>query len=131
MRNRYFTAMVYGVIGLALFGLVIRAATDTKGLLVNLLMIIGITAVLSAIAYLFLFKKRQPASPDTRKYRQAVKQSKRKYEKKAASSNFSKANRIPNIKDNAKSKKRQHKKRPSHLRVIEGSKQDKKDRALF
>lgn len=127
MRNKGVTLFVYALIFLALFGIGYKLSSDPAGLMTNLLYILVFGAIISAAFYFMFYKKRQTApSSDTKKYKQAVKQSQQKYKKQVPSvSNAAKAKKLSQI------KKKSHKKRPSHLRVIEGQKSEKKNRALF
>jgi len=128
MRSKIVPITVYAVIFLALFGFGYNMIADPTGLLKNVLMILGF-AVLISVAFYFLFmKKRQVAAPssDMKKYKQAVKQSQQKYKKPAPP-----ASNVIKHKQVSKIKKKTQKKRSSHLRVIEGQKTEKKDRALF
>ncbi|WLV23543.1 SA1362 family protein [Aciduricibacillus chroicocephali] len=126
MRNKGVTIFVYALIFLALFGLGYKLSADPSGLVKNLLYALLFGALISAAFYFLFYKKRQTApSSDMKKYKQAVKQSQQKYKKQTPSvTNSAKAKKVSQI-------KKTHKKRPSHLRVIEGQKTEKKNRALF
>lgn len=126
MQNRFFKVLVPVLLFLALFGLGYKLATHPSELMINLLITFGIVAVISVFAYLFIFKRGASQSPEMKKYRQAVKQSKRKYTKQTPVKMKQTAHKEP-----ASIRKKMQKKRPSHLRVIEGNKPDKKNRALF
>ncbi|WP_077326926.1 SA1362 family protein [Virgibacillus siamensis] len=123
MQNK-FSIVVYTVIGLAVIGVVSQLFTNTVSFLTTLLLMLVFGAALSALVYFLLIRKRTPSS-DSRKFKKAVKQSKAKYAPK---------NKKP--KNDAKrskplqTKKRKHK-RASHLRVIDGNKSKRKDRATF
>lgn len=79
---------------------------------------LGMGLVLFAAIYFLFFRNR--GTDETKKYKQAVKQSKRKYKRQTQAV---KTRTQPVV---TKSK---FKKRPSHLRVIDGNKTKKKKRA--
>ncbi|WP_028783185.1 SA1362 family protein [Thalassobacillus devorans] len=118
--------VIYILIGLAVVGLVMKLATDAMGLLTNLLIMVGIAAVLYFVLNHFLMKRRGGSSDEMKKYKQAVKQSKRKYKGDATSSK-------PNVKStftpSPVMNKKKRKTSAAHLRVIEGAKNKKKNRA--
>ncbi|MFD2045981.1 SA1362 family protein [Ornithinibacillus salinisoli] len=117
---------IYIIIGLAIVGLISQLFTNTTNFLLNILITIGFGAAIFAVIY-FLFLKKRTASPDMKKYKQAVKQSKVKY----------KQQHDPNVKSSTTHrtqqqvplKKKISKKRPNHLRVIDGNKSKRKKRA--
>lgn len=117
VRNK-FTTFVYIIIGLAIIGLFSQLFTNTANFFMNIFITLGIAAIIFAICYFFLFRNRTSSS-DMKKYKQAVKQSKIKH----------KANTPQVNTQQATVKKRFSKKRPNHLRVIDGNKSKRKKRA--
>ncbi|MFC4558788.1 SA1362 family protein [Virgibacillus kekensis] len=123
VRNK-FTWLVYMIVGLAVVGVVVQLFTNTASFLSNLVWMLAIGAAISAAIYFIFLRKRAP-SHETRKYKQAVKQSKMKY--KNTNNNPSVASKRPQ----PIQMKRKLNKRASHLRVIDGNKSKRKDRASF
>ncbi|GAE91229.1 hypothetical protein JCM21714_173 [Gracilibacillus boraciitolerans JCM 21714] len=128
MKKTITSALVYFLIGLAILGFVTALITNALGFLTSLLLSLTIGAVIFGLVYFFLIRKRQPN--DIRKYRKAVKQSKQKYNYR---NNYSKMQPTP-IKQNTSHKKinhslKQNRKNIPQLRVINGNKQKKKNRA--
>ncbi|ASN05271.1 SA1362 family protein [Virgibacillus necropolis] len=120
-RNK-FSAFLYIILGLAAIGLLTQLFTNTVDFLTNIMVMLGIGLAIFAVIYVFFFRKRA-SSNDMKKYKSAVKQSKSKY----APKNFT-------ISDSAKRKqssqiKRKTSKRATHLRVIDGNKHKRKNRA--
>ncbi|GAA0602620.1 SA1362 family protein [Virgibacillus siamensis] len=123
--NNKFSIVVYTVIGLAVIGVVSQLFTNTASFLITVLLMLAFGAAISALVYFVLVKKRNPTS-DSRKFKQAVKQSKAKYANTKAKPKSGSSNRTKPFQH----KKRKHK-RASHLRVIDGNKSKRKDRASF
>ncbi|MGP4042331.1 SA1362 family protein [Gracilibacillus sp. D59] len=127
MNRNIGSIVVYALIGLAVFGFISFLITDTLGLLQYLFISLLIGAAIFGLVYFFFLRRRTPN--ELRKYRKAVKQSKQKYKYQQ------KHNRMqPNpIKHNVSAKKTTRplktRKNHTHLRVIEGNKQKKKNRA--
>lgn len=117
--NRFVSAVIYLIIGLAVIGVVVQLLTNTISFLQSLLIMIGISILILGVIYLIFFKNRI-SGDKMKKYKKAVKQSKAKYGRPSSKTNFS-----TNRKQVSKSKKRS-KKRPTHLRVIDGNKSKKK-----
>lgn len=122
MPRNTFSIFVYGIIGLAAIGLVSQLFTNTAQFLTQIFMTLVFGAAIFAVIYFLFFKKKAP-STDTQKYKKAVKQSKAKYETKPKS----------NSKQKSQSPRRKKKtsRSASHLRVIDGNKSNRKDRASF
>lgn len=117
MSRKVVTILIYSVIGLAILGVTTQLLTNTINFFTSLLIMIGIGAAVFAAIYFLFIKQRTPT--EMKKYRQAVKQSKMKYK------NTSKgASRFTPKSKSVKTKKLR--KRPTHLRVIEGNKSKKK-----
>lgn len=111
------------IIGLAVIGLVSQLTTNTIGFLVSLL----ITALIAVIIFAIVRKimlGRQNQSDEMKKYNQAVKASKKRYQKNQQTKfeKMIKAHPTPNQPVRKKSSRR----RATHLRVIEGNKSKKK-----
>lgn len=123
MRNKL-SVGVYIIIGLAVIGLISQLFTNTANFLTQIFIMIGVgVAIFAAIYFLFLRNSNSNNADDMKKYRQAVKQSKRKYTKKNAPT----VNKGQHSRPGAKKVHRQ----VSHLRVIEGNKSKRKNRANF
>ncbi|MCT2537533.1 hypothetical protein NC661_01085 [Aquibacillus koreensis] len=127
MLRHKFSVFIYVLIGLAIVGLAFNMFTDTASFLLNLVVMIAIGALIYGAVYYFFLRKRMPN--DLKKYKKAVKQSKVKYKQdKLAKKSMSQATRkqAPLL-----NKRKQSKERATHLRVIEGNKQKRKNRASF
>ncbi|MDX8046010.1 SA1362 family protein [Gracilibacillus sp. S3-1-1] len=130
MNRSIGSIVVYGLIGLAVFGLVTSLFTDTIGLLKSLFITLLIGAAIFGLVYFFFLRRRTPN--ELRKYRKAVKQSKQKY-KNQQSNNGTNSSTV--IRHTTSAKKavtrplKPTKRDASHLRVIEGNKHKKKNRA--
>jgi len=126
------SVVMYIVISLAIIGLSAQLFTNFTGFLMSILLMIIIAFVVFMI-FSYIARNRAggssgfQSSPESKKYREAVKRSQEKYGK-------------PNVKvkksqeQNKRQIKRKKRRRPSHLRVIEGKKgkDDQKDnRASF
>lgn len=109
------------IIVLASFGLIFQIATEPLQLILSLLKMLVVAAVLFAIVYFLFFRSKQ-TSDSSKKYKQAVKQSQKKYGN--SNTHISHKNSINGSKKKAKRK-------ATHLRVIEGNKSKKDDRASF
>lgn len=87
---------------------------------------VAIGAVIYGVIHYFFIRKR--TTNDLKKYKKAVKQSKMKYKKDKGSNPVTQASK----KQTPLLNKRKHTKaRASHLRVIEGNKEKRKNRASF
>lgn len=118
MRN-VFKIFTYVIIALAVIGLISQLTTNTMGFLISVSITIIIAAVIFIVIRQVMMPKGQQAS-EIKKYKQAVKASKKKYQQ-------TKISHIKNVKDNRPTT---HRKRPrrkaTHLRVIDGNKSNKK-----
>ncbi|MBP1950375.1 SA1362 family protein [Virgibacillus litoralis] len=123
VRNK-FSAFVYVIIGLAVIGVIAQLFTNTASFLTNIIMMLGFGIAVFAVIY-FVFIKKRTASHDTKKYKQAVKQSKSKY------TNQSDKPRPTSKRPQPLQMKKKLNKRASHLRVIDGNKSKRKNRATF
>ncbi|MFD1360678.1 SA1362 family protein [Lentibacillus salinarum] len=116
--------LVYAIIGLAIIGVITQLFSNTASFLTTVLTMLGFGVVVSALLYVFLFRKRQPTN-DSQKYKQAVKQSKAKYSQQQAKPTTT------SKRPSSFSLKKKSAKRTSHLRVIDGNKSKRKNRASF
>lgn len=124
MQNK-FSIVVYTVIGLAVIGVVSQLFTNPASFLTTVFLMLVFGAAISALVYFLFIKKRSPSN-DSRKFKQAVKQSKAKYANTKEKPKYKSSKRSKPF----PTKKRKHK-RASHLRVIDGNKSKRKDRATF
>ncbi|WP_026569973.1 MULTISPECIES: SA1362 family protein [Sediminibacillus] len=126
MTRSKMSLFIYLLIGLAIFGFAAQLLTNTSGLLMNLVMMVVVGAALYGVVYYFFIRKR--TSNELKKYKKAVKQSKMKYKGEDAGSKktFSQA-----AKKNAPllKQKKNNRARATHLRVIDGNKHKRKNRA--
>lgn len=97
------------IIGLAILGLFSILIRNPFVLIKAILTLVVISAILFFLIRLFIHNNH--SSEEMRKYKQALKQSKLRYEKN--------------------NQKKQKRKRPSYLRVIDGNKGKNKDQATF
>ncbi|MRH43152.1 hypothetical protein GH741_10720 [Aquibacillus halophilus] len=127
MFRHKLSPFIYLLIGLAVLGFGTQLFNNTASLLINLLLMVAIGAVIFGIIYYFVLRKR--TSNDIKKYKRAVKQSKMKYKKEQPG----KQTVTQAVKKNSAliNKRKDSKNRPSHLRVIDGNKQKRKNRASF
>jgi len=112
-----FSIVVYAIIGLAVLGLASQLFNNPLAFFRNILIMIGIAVIIFAIFYFIFIKGRANIRNDEmKKYKQAVKQSKRRY-------NQTNINQVINnkTKRNPGQLKRKSKRRASHLRVIDGT----------
>ncbi|MFS0672788.1 SA1362 family protein [Ornithinibacillus sp. 179-J 7C1 HS] len=120
-KNSIIKFIIYGIVGLAVLGLIIQLFGNTTGFLLNILVSIIIGITIFGLIYFFILGGRNK-STDAKKYKQAVRQSKSKY---------SHTNQTPIIKQQQTNPlKKKSKKRPSHLRVIDGNKSKRKKAGL-
>ncbi|MBP2078217.1 SA1362 family protein [Oceanobacillus polygoni] len=123
MGRSKFSIVVYLIIGLAVIGLISQLFGNTINFLTNILIMIGIGVAVFALLYYFVLNKRNPSnSDDMKKYKKAVKQSKSKYKQPSS----------PTVAKQTKpvvTQKKKRSKRATHLKVIEGNKAKRKDRA--
>ncbi|KGX90893.1 membrane protein [Pontibacillus halophilus JSM 076056 = DSM 19796] len=137
--NKFIRPFIYVVVGLAILGIGFKLITQTQAFFTDLLITVGFVALFGAIAYFIFFKRRGMGgggSNEMKRYRQAVKQSKQKYASNSSPSLTSKMkpsnikkSSVKGTKAKAKAKPKAKRASSSHLRVIEGNKDKKKDRA--
>ncbi|GGM40151.1 hypothetical protein GCM10011351_27830 [Paraliobacillus quinghaiensis] len=126
-RHRKLSVWIYLIIGLAIFGLGSQLLTNTAAFLTNMLIMVGFTAIIFGAIYFFFFRKR--TTNDLKKYRKAVKQSKKKYKNQATLSTS--RMQVNKNKPLLNKKKQTNKAGTPNLRVIDGKKTRRKDRASF
>ena len=127
MFRHKLTPLIYLLIVLAIFGFLFQLFTNTGSLLANLVVMVAIGAIVYGAVYYFLIRPRTPN--DIKKYKKAVRQSKNKYNKEQSKSKqmvHSSKKHSPLLQ-----KKRHTKERATHLRVIDGNKHKRKNRASF
>lgn len=125
-RNHKLSVWIYLLIGIAIIGLGSELLKNPTGFIMNILVIVGTGALLYGAIYYFVIRKR--TTNDLKKYKKAVKQSKKKYKNQNTNNTITKNA----IKKNTPTKKKSATKTdPPHLRVIDGKKQKRKDRATF
>lgn len=115
-RNK-FSYVIYAIIALAIIGVVSQIFNNPVALFRSILIMIGISVVILAVFYFIFIRKRSSVNNDEmKKYKQAVKQSKRKYKRHPD-------NLLVNSRGNKQQTllKKKNKRRMSHLRVIEGT----------
>jgi hypothetical protein len=120
-KNSILKFIIYAIVGLAALGLVMQLFGNTTNFILNLLVTAVFGLAIFGILYYFVLGGRRSSS-DTHKYKQAVKQSKSKYTPNQSSSTVRGQVQPSPIKKKVK-------KRPSHLRVIDGNKSKRKKRA--
>ncbi|BAC13854.1 SA1362 family protein [Oceanobacillus iheyensis] len=119
MKNKSMAILVYIIIGLAAVGLFSQLFGNTISFLSRIFVTFLIGAAIFGLLYYFFVKRQSPTNTeDRKKYKQAVKQSKTKYNSTSS---------IPKKPTN----KKKRTKKSSHLRVIEGNKAKKKNRASY
>lgn len=123
LRNKR-SILMYAVVGLAVIGLLSQLFTNPLSLIKNLLIMLGVALAFFAVIY-FITQRKQNRSDDMKKYKQAVKQSQLKYNQDTEDQ----ARRI--IRPSQQQMKSKMRKRAPHLRVIEGNKTKRKNRANF
>ncbi|ALX48060.1 SA1362 family protein [Lentibacillus amyloliquefaciens] len=126
MGNSKGTLVVYAIIGLAVIGVITQLFSNTASFLTSIFTMLGFGIVIFALLYFFIFRKRSGASSnETKKYKQAVKQSKAKYKQQPQQTKSSSSSK----REKSSPFKKKSGKRPSHLRVIDGNKSKRKNRA--
>lgn len=116
MIRKKLPLFIYIVIGLAVIGFLSTLIRNPSNLLITILVTIGSAFVIYLIVTTILHRRSQGSTDEMRKYRQAVKQSKQKYQTKT----------ITRSKTTPKQRKKRRR-RSAHLTVIEGKKTLKKD----
>ncbi|SEO30720.1 hypothetical protein SAMN04488134_10636 [Amphibacillus marinus] len=114
------TVLVYTVILFATIGFFYQLFFQTTSLFNNILILAGIGAFVYLLVY--LFKPQQRMTDELKKYRRAAKMTNRRFAQTQKKKKNSTQRKVTPI-----AKKRAS--NPPHLRVIEGKKANKKDRA--
>ncbi|SFL82664.1 hypothetical protein SAMN04487943_104183 [Gracilibacillus orientalis] len=127
MNRNIGSIVVYALIGLAVFGFISFLITDTLGLLKFLFISLLIGAAMFGLVYFFFLRRRTPN--ELRKYRKAVKQSKQKYKYQQNNNRMQPSPIKHNVATKKSPRPLKTRKNHTHLRVIEGNKQKKKNRA--
>jgi|SRR5699024_9839479 len=122
MRANKVPIIMYVVIALAVVGLISALIVDTAGLITSIFTSLLIGALLFGAIYLFFIKRKR--SDELTKYRKAVKQSKRKY-----NTNTKRTSMPTSLNMSSMKLSNSNRKDAPHLRVIEGNKGKKKNRA--
>lgn len=128
MKRNKITYFFYFIMVLAVFGLITQLFGNTRGFLTSMLTMVIFAVVIFGLLY-FLMNRTRGSSNEMKKYKQAVKQSKTKYQPATSKNPV----QPPTPKRKPTTIGRKGKKRPTHLRVIEGNgdKHKGKDRATF
>ncbi|MCF3941745.1 SA1362 family protein [Oceanobacillus alkalisoli] len=127
MKRKKIAYIFYIIIALAVFGVITQLFGNTRNFLMGMFMMLGFAVAIFALLY-FVVNRSRGSSDEMKKYKQAVKQSKSKYQQTTP-----KKPKQPESFNRKYPRTRNGKKRPTHLRVIEGnkSKAKGKDRATF
>ncbi|MBC6974412.1 hypothetical protein H9I32_19110 [Bacillus sp. Xin] len=133
MNGRSFTfALVMLIIGLAIFGLVSSAITNPYGMIKNIAIMLLVVGVFYLLYKMFTSSSGSANSQNS--YKRAAKHSNRKYGKQNVaplSNSLLKRNASDDKVKKGNSSVLKRKRKQSHLTVIEGKKNKKKDRASF
>ena len=124
MKRNVITSLFTLIIIFAVLGFITQLFGNTRNFLIGLFTMVGFAVVIFALLY-FLVNRTRGSSNDMKKYKQAVKQSKSKYQPTSKNQVQSPAKKHQN------NIGRRSRKRPTHLRVIDGNKSKGKDRANF
>lgn len=117
----------YIIFGFAIVGLATTLVFDFSSLINNLLRIALTIGLVYGFVYFFVLRHRQPN--DIKKYRKAVKQSKKKYGNNKTS--YIKTKKKQSSQQKKRQKPRRNKQRnPHHLKVIDGKKDTHKKMSL-
>lgn len=125
MLKRFISFMIYGIIALGVLGLLSRLFNDPIGFFRNILII----AIVAGIIYMIYtgLTKGKPVKKEQQAFRKAARQSKKRQKNRT-----SKKDNVASFSAAKSSKKiKWRKKTDSHLTVIEGKKNKKKNRASF
>jgi predicted membrane channel-forming protein YqfA (hemolysin III family) len=127
VRNKW-SILFYVIIGLGVIGLFSQLFTQPGKFLMSILTTIFFGLVIFSVIY-FVFLKKKAPSNEMKKYKKAVRQSKAKYKNDNSTATQTAklaAKKQPNL-----IKKNRNKRSAGHLKVIEGNKTKRKDRASF
>jgi hypothetical protein len=120
------------IIGLSIFGLVSSAITDPYGMVKNIAIMLLVVGVFYLLYKMFTSSSGSANSQNS--YKRAAKQSNRKYGKQNVaplSNSLLKRNASDDKGKKGNTSVLKKKRKQSHLTVIEGKKNKKKDRASF
>ncbi|KGP91934.1 hypothetical protein N780_16440 [Pontibacillus chungwhensis BH030062] len=131
MAHKIIKPLTYFIMALALIGIGVRLFTDTTSFLMDILVTVLFAAVIIGIVYFIFSRRNGGTSNEMKQYRKAARQSKQKYKQPTTSSTIAKKMKPSTIKSKVASKKQKQRKEAPHLRVIEGNKSKKKNRASF
>ncbi|WP_088071181.1 SA1362 family protein [Gottfriedia luciferensis] len=131
MNQKVYTSVFYGIIALALFGLIAKLIDDPVKLLQRFLFIGLIILIIYFIYRVFTSSNSQRSQQDS--YRKAAKQTVKKYNTQKSSSLKKSINKTKptSRKSTSSPLLKRRTKDSSHLTVIEGEKGKKKDRASY
>ncbi|KGP72937.1 SA1362 family protein [Pontibacillus yanchengensis] len=124
--------LTYAIITLAIIGMGFKLITDTQSFLTQIIMTAGVAALVIGVVYFIFSRRNGGQSDEMKRYRKAVRQSKQKYgNTNSSSSSIASKMKPSTIKNKVTPKTKTSKSRKDgpQLRVIEGSKNKKKDRA--
>ncbi|WP_026906668.1 SA1362 family protein [Paucisalibacillus globulus] len=120
-KNSILKYIIYGIIGLAAIGVIFQLFTNATGFLTSILVAVIVGLAIFGLLYYFVLGGRNTSS-DAKRYKQAVRQSKSKYSQTSSTQTVKNKHQVDPI-------KKKLKKRPNHLRVIDGNKSKRKKRA--
>ena len=126
-RNKW-SILFYVIIAFGIIGLFSQLFTQPGRFLISILTSIIIGLAIFALIY-FVFMKNKAPSNDMKKYKKAVRQSKAKYKNEKPS--YTSNTKMINQKKPDLIKRNRSKRSASHLKVIDGNKAKRKDRASF
>lgn len=131
MNQRVYSSIFFGIIALALFGLIIQLIDEPARLLQRFLFLGLILLILYFIYRVFTSSSGQRSHQDS--YRKAAKQTVKKYNTQKSGSLKKSLNKSKPTSKKSTSNPllRKRTKDSSHLTVIEGEKGKKKDRASY
>nr|WP_244986897.1 SA1362 family protein [Oceanobacillus caeni] len=120
--------MFYVIIGLGVIGIVSQLFTQPGKFVMSILTTIFFGLVIFALIY-FVFLRKKAPSNEMKKYKKAVRQSKAKY--KSDNVRATHAAKLTSKKQPNPIKKNRSRRSAGHLKVIDGNKTKRKDRASF
>ncbi|MHA6250995.1 SA1362 family protein [Oceanobacillus sp. CAU 1775] len=125
MKRSKTAILIYILIGFAFIGLISQLFGNTVNFLVGILVMLFFAALLFGLLYFVMNRRNGTGNSDEmKKYKKAVKQSNMKYQQSAPIKKT-----VTNQKKKTKPAFRKERRRPTHLRVIEGNKDKAKDQA--
>lgn len=116
--------ILYSIIGLAIIGLTFQLIKNPLGIFKWLFFMLIFAVIIFTVVRFFIKRSNPRSTSEMKKYKQAVKQSKQRYQHKQPS----------NKRPQKNSPRTRRRKRATHLRVIDGNKsksKDNKDEATF